>query len=152
MKLYKTLLTVVSLTVLVVSVLFGFAFRRVEISGAAQGTFFLKYRWGKPSELLLDANRDGTIDSRRILDTNAGDFAPGTFLESYESSYCNGVFDIHTVFKGESVRMIEYDSDSDGNFDQVFHGSDAVLIQEQRPDLCQGLQVNETPGQEHRSR
>jgi len=123
---FEKLILVVALTAIVAGAVFSYAFRRVEIPGAAaHGAFFLKYRWGKPAELLFDANQDETIDSRRIIDPNAGDFAPNTNLESYESSHCNGAFDLRIrlfiVFIGHVSRRLGLGLVHHGGVDGLIH-------------------------------
>jgi hypothetical protein len=126
MSLNRAILPVATITaVLIASSLYLFRVHRLD--NPALGLIVEKYKWGKANELLLDADRNGTVDARYRVASSLREAPLGySLVEGWESSRCNGAMDIHLLFTPRGhLAAVEYDSTMDGTYDQVFHGTRA---------------------------
>lgn len=122
-----------------------YLFRHAAIDNPALGMLTVKYHWGRPAVVQIDTDRDGTADGRYILLSETTRFSPHSrYKEGWESSRCDGVFDLHLRFdpSGE-LETLEFDSDSDGGFDVFRRGAAArrFLVTLERPKACRPWQV-----------
>lgn len=102
-----------------------YLFRSETDQNPELGTITIKYRWGCAEEIRVDANRDGRIDAVYLLDAPFGEYSrEHPPVESYESSRCDGVFDIHVTYVPE--RRVHVDSDRDGLWDTTLRGKRAA--------------------------
>jgi hypothetical protein len=85
-----------------------YPFRTVERDIFKVGEVHFQLRWGRIKTLLIDANRDGTIDLKAIYPDGDEPVSTADSWESHvESSRCDGTFDISVLY------------DSDGNVTKV---------------------------------
>jgi hypothetical protein len=132
------------LLVILCGALSFYLFRRVAIDNPALGKLTIQYYWGRPASVEIDTDRDKTVDGRYILSSETKRFSPHSrYEEGWESSRCNGVFDLHLRFdpSGE-LATLEYDSDSNGDHDVTVRGLEArqFLRTLQRPETCKPWQ------------
>jgi len=133
------------LLIVLLGALSFYLFRRVAIDNPALGMLTVQYYWGRPAVVQIDTDRDGTVDGRYSLSSETKRFSPHSrYKEGWESSLCNGVFDLHLRFdpSGE-LETLEFDSDSDGGYDVILRGPEArrSLRTLQRPETCRPWQV-----------
>ena len=118
-----------------VSATFFYLFRVRVVDIPEIGSATLRYRWGIARDLLLDLNRDGRIDARYIVAGRFGQFSPhDPAIESWESSRCDGTFDIHIVHaEGGRIERIERDVDRNGKYETILYNADAVEFRRLHP-------------------
>lgn len=103
-------------------------FRTESVDNPALGLISHHYRWGRMTEILVDANRNGTNDARLIVSS------PGSRLgdtgievsEGWESTQRDGRFDLHYWHDLSSgLLVVEHDSTGDGVLDKRIEGQAA---------------------------
>ena len=107
-------------------------FRHTTYDNPALGIVTTEYRWGKARFVLLDANRDGRTDSRALY--SRADYSSPHDVPSdlWESTQCNGRFDLHGVFSSTGVLLVvELDGDGDGEYDVRVAGERAQVAWEE---------------------
>lgn len=76
-----------------------YLFREEDKENPAIGRITYHYKWGRVSEILVDVDRDSRIDSRYIVLGGFGGPSPNDPpVEGWESTKCDGTFDLHLVF------------------------------------------------------
>lgn len=133
----------VLLAILGVAVVFLFLYLfRVESSNnPSLGNIKVTYRWGRPRVLSIDTNRDGQVDGRYVLAPRTVVVTPHSqWVEAWESSTCDGSFDLHFYKNAESVLVLETDFDGDGEFRAEGQGEEVeeYLVSLSRPENCGG--------------
>lgn len=138
--------TKVVLTGLVVvgAVLGLYLFRVRSWDNPMLGEMTVRYQWGQARVLSVDTNRDDLIDARYLLAPETGVVNPlGSWVEGWESSSCDGSFDLHIYENSDSMLVIETDFDGDGEFRIEGRGQEAgeFLASLSRPEECRGASV-----------
>ncbi|MCP4545861.1 MAG: hypothetical protein GY835_05265 [bacterium] len=111
-----------------VAAIFFYLFRVRIVDIPEVGMATLGYRWGIAHELSIDANRDGRIDARYLIAGRFGQYSPhDPAIESWESSKCDGTFDIHIVHaESGKPERVERDVDRDGKYEIILYDADAT--------------------------
>lgn len=124
----KRILWIVVLPLVLLGTVLGlYLFRERHEDVADIGIVTIKYRWGYPHELRVDANRDGTDDGLYLLPDDAKVVSPHSpFTEGWESSQCDGFLDLHFRFDpAGDLSRLESDTNRDGTYDTVRQGAEA---------------------------
>ncbi|MCP4667472.1 MAG: hypothetical protein GY849_14015, partial [Deltaproteobacteria bacterium] len=108
----------------------AYLFRQIESTDPRLGRITYKMKWGQVREVLVDFNGDDITDLRGIYPRSAGEVSAGDpFEQHWESSRCNGEFDIHvTYYPGGGLDHIEYDSNQDGEYDTLSKNSEGEAL------------------------
>lgn len=102
-----------------------YLFRTLSDDNPALGTITYQYRWGRPSEIRGDTNRDGKTDFRALVSPE-GSFSPHTPIarEFWEDRDFDEVFELHAFLDEDGrIAQLEVDEDGDGKYDRTL-GSD----------------------------
>lgn len=141
----RRLALILFLAAVLVAVAWAFLFRRSTHDNPVLGVITIEYRWGRPSFTLVDANRDGIPDARERLRPSGEPSPHETPAELWESTRCDGVYDLHAVFDPSgSLTLIEFDADRDGRYDTRFEAEAAssfwreIIIDSQAIDQRSG--------------
>ncbi|MCP4667473.1 MAG: hypothetical protein GY849_14020 [Deltaproteobacteria bacterium] len=126
---------IVLVGLIAVGATFFYLFRVRVVDIPAVGRATLGYRWGKAHELSIDVNRDGRIDARYLIAGRFGQYSPhDPAIESWESSRCDGTFDIHIVHaESGKLERIERDLDRNGKYEIMLYDEDAVEFRRLHP-------------------
>lgn len=134
------LILIVALAVALAVAAWLFLFRRATYDNPALGLVTTEYRWGKPSSILVDANRDGTPDAKALVRLVNGELSPHSPpTEMWESTRCDGITDLHAVFdQAGRLSLIEFDADRDGHYEGTLEAGAAASFWRdlQRPAGC----------------
>jgi len=119
---------------LLVSLLLLFLFRAQTVDNAALGVITIKYRWGRPFEILADSNRDGKVDYRALVSAPFGAISTHTSsaLEYWEDADLDGHFERHAILEQGRISILEIDEDADGVYEKALTGEDARLFYQTR--------------------
>lgn len=126
MKKFNWIITgALALSFLTISVYF-FLFKETDIVSDDLGNITYMRKWGWIQEVNIDINQDGLIDVRGVYPMSIKTVSHhDSFRDHWESSECNGEFDIHVLYDSDGkVAKVEYDSDGNGRFDEVKVGLD----------------------------
>ncbi|MCP4545325.1 MAG: hypothetical protein GY835_02525 [bacterium] len=118
---------------------FAYLFRQIESVDPHLGRITYRMKWGQVREVLIDFDGDEITDLRGVYPRSGGEVSAGDpFEEHWESSRCNGDFDIHaTYYPGGELGSIEYDSNQDGEYDIILGASEGMaLLNMVREDGC----------------
>ncbi|MCP4603648.1 MAG: hypothetical protein GY847_24550 [Proteobacteria bacterium] len=127
MRIFRRIHIVIAIGLALVGASYLYLFRQKSVDNSALGTITYKFKWGMAREILVDTNRDGINDARGIIAGSFGEFwTHDPPLEHWESSQCDGYFDIHVVYEPPgNFRLLERDRDRDGKYEIILYGAQA---------------------------